>query len=604
MLRVGTNSRQSAAGSLATSAYIFPTKSLHFPIRIPLKTQAGVETNLRNDMKYRHLAWAVSATLALALTACGGGGSSSSPPPVATQSSAATSSGAITAFGSVFVNGHEFSTANATVIDDDSGTTTSSTAGLEVGMVVDVKPSMASSATHPEASELHLHPLARGYVDTSDTTASTLTVMGQTVQLTSATNFSDHRACVSAAVNPCSAITGQSGLSATTGSGATALAGSYATVHGYLFGSTPGAANIVATLISVADAPASSTPVVNFKAEGVVTASAASSVTIGALIVDLSAATCRVSGVTTSCANAFSNGQVVSVMAAAAPSLPAKTFKADKARLGSKVAVDVSGAVVEIEGSVASVTLSPASFVVRGISIDASALPAGSSLPAVGDIVRVLGTFSANGQSVTATSVKVLHAAAAASVGIQGDASAVAPGAAASTFVLSVLGQDVTVTSETRLADRSIKGWDHHDPASNPFNISTFKTYLDASVSKHLFVRAEADASGKLRALSVTIVPASAVAGVAGVVDATPAPVNSAVTGTASTFSVHGIAVKADPAAIFRLHSAALQSVAAGDEVLALGTFAANTLTVSATVSRTNVVIDLGVPTHHDRDQF
>jgi hypothetical protein len=522
--------------------------------------------------------------------------------PAATQLSATTSSGAITAFGSVFVNGHEFSTTNATVIDDDSGASASPTSGLEVGMVVDVKAAMASSAAHPEASELHVHPLARGYVDVSDTTASTLKVMGQTVQLTSATNFSDHRTCVSATVNPCVAITGQSGLSATTGSGAAAVAGSYATVHGYLFGSSPGTANIVATLVSLADAPASTSTGVNFKAEGEVTAIATSSVTIGGLNVDLANATCRVSGATTSCASAFSVGQVVSVMASAAPSLPATTLKADKARLGSKVAIDVSGAAVEVEGSVSSVTLSPASFVVRGISVDASTLPAGSSLPAVGDIVRVLGTVSSTGNAVTATSVKVLHASAAARVGLQGDASEVAPGTDANTFVFTVLGQKVNVTAETRLADRSVKGWDHHDPATNPFNISTFQTYLAASVSQHLFVRAEADASGNLTALSVTIVPASTVEAVAGVVDAMPTPVNSTVTGTASKFSIHGIAVSADPAAISRPHGSGVQSIAAGDEVLAIGAFATKTLTVTATPSWTNKVVDFGVPKHGDSD--
>jgi hypothetical protein len=51
-------------------------------------------------------------------------------------------------------------------------------------------------------------------------------------------------------------------------------------------------------------------------------------------------------------------------------------------------------------------------------------------------------------------------------------------------------------------------------------------------------------------ALSVTIVPASTAAAVAGVVDAAPAPANSAAAGTPTTFSIHGIAVSADPAAI------------------------------------------------------
>ena len=557
-------------------------------------------------MKYQHLAWAVSASLLLALAACGGGTSSSATSGVTPSgaSPGATSSGAITAFGSVFVNGHEFSTVNAKVIDDDSGNSATSTAGLEVGMVVDVRPAMASSSSHPEASELHVHPLARGYVDRSDTPASTLTVMGQAVQLTSATLFSDHRACVAAILNPCSAVTGQSGLVATTGSGATAQAGSYVTVHGYLFGSAPGAANIVATLVALADAPVASAADVNFKAEGVVTATAGSSLTIGALNVNLSNAVCRVAGVASNCASAFGTGQVVSVMASQAPSLPAATFMAEKARMGSKTAVDAVGATLEIEGSVVSVTSSPAGFVVQGVKIDASALPVGTSLPAVGDTVRVVGTLANNGQSVTASSLQVLHAAATASLGIEADASAVVAGTSPNSYLLTVLGQQVSVTAETRLADRSTRDWDRHDPASNPFNISTFQTYLAASKSQHLMVRAASDASGKLTALSVTIVPAASQSGIAGVVDATPAPVNSTATGTASKFSVHGIAVSADPAAIFRPHSAAMQSVSAGDQVLALGTFAAGTLTVTAAVSRSNQVLDLGVPAQHDRDPF
>jgi hypothetical protein len=81
-----------------------------------------------------------------------------------------------------------------------------------------------------------------------------------------------------------------------------------------------------------------------------------------------------------------------------------------------------------------------------------------------------------------------------------------------------------------------------------------------------------------------------------------PAPFNSAMTGTPSKFSVHGIAVSADPAAISWRHGSAMQSIAAGDEVLAVGTFATNILTVTATASRTNRVVDFGVPTHGDDD--
>ena len=147
-------------------------------------------------MKLHQLALTTSALLVLALAACGGGGSSSSSTAAAgaastaSAGSGAASSGAITAFGSVFVNGHEFATTHAVVVDDDTGVSVSSTAALEVGEVVDVMPATNSTTAAPVASALHVHPLARGYVDASSATASTITVMGQTVQLTSSTTFS------------------------------------------------------------------------------------------------------------------------------------------------------------------------------------------------------------------------------------------------------------------------------------------------------------------------------------------------------------------------------------------------------------------------------
>jgi hypothetical protein len=542
-------------------------------------------------MKLKHLVWTLWAGLVMALAACNSGSGSASNTP---SGAGAISSGVITAFGSVFVNNHEFSTVGATVIDDDSGAISTSTAGLEVGEVVDVDPASDSSSKAPVAGELHLHPLARGYVDASDITSGTLTVMGQTIQITTATSFSDHRACVSAS-NPCTPITGQSGLVATTGSGANAVAGTYVTVHGYLFNSTTSTANIVATLISAADVPpANSNGIVHFKAEGVVTAAAGNSITIGGLSVDLSNAKCFVAREKTGCNDTFSIGQVVSAYAAAAPSLPASSFAPDGARLSSKIPVDVSGSSVEIEGAVASVNTSAATFVVRGVNIDASALPTGTSLPAVGDIVRVLGTVAGDGESITATSLTVLHAALGASYGFEGDVSNIAAGAAANTYVLTLLGQTITVNSATRLADRSTKSWDREDAAINPFNINTFQSYLGAA-SQHLIVYAQADTSGNLTALSVIIVPPSTTAGVAGVVDSTPAPVNSATTGTPTTFDVHGIAVSADPAAVLQSRTP-FATIAAGDQVVAVGTFSAGTLTVTASPSSTNMVIDLGQP--------
>ena len=90
------------------------------------------------------------ALAALLVAACGGGGSSSSASPAATTN-VALSSGTVTAFGSVFVNGHEFDVSAATVTDDDGESV--SKASLEVGMTVDVTPSPSSTTTAPRAQE-------------------------------------------------------------------------------------------------------------------------------------------------------------------------------------------------------------------------------------------------------------------------------------------------------------------------------------------------------------------------------------------------------------------------------------------------------------------
>lgn len=551
-----------------------------------------------NFISRRSVYFGVTACLvfASALVACGGGGSSSASSSAST--SVASSSGTITAFGSVFVNGHEFGTGRARFFDDDNGTTLTAR-DLEVGMVVDVTPGSGSSTS--EASELHIHPLVRGYTDAFDTTASTVTVMGQTVQVTASTNFSDHRACATASPATCTAITGLSGLTAST-SGTPGVGGTYITVHGYLFSGSSGSTNVVATLISAADQPASTSNKFNFKVEGPVSATGLAP-TIGGLTLDLTSTTCRVSGTVTPCATAYTAAQVVSVGSATAPgTLPAASFAPSVARLASKLPVQTSGQTLELEGVVSSVGTT--TFVVRGVTVDATGLPSGTSLPAVGDLVEVMGSISSSGQTVNATTLKTIRAAATVSLGLQGDASNVTTVSAGATYTFSLLGQTVNVNAQTRLVDMSIRHWDDRDQSVNPFNISTFATYLGASTSKHVVVRSEADSTGKLTALSVAIVPASTVASVSGVIDASPAVSNSSVSGTPTTFSIHGVAVSADPASIYKPHTASMQTVAAGDLVTAMGTFSGGVLSVSATTSRTNYAMDVGVPVVNTRDRL
>ncbi|MDE2159564.1 MAG: hypothetical protein KGJ30_11640, partial [Burkholderiales bacterium] len=98
-------------------------------------------------------------------------------------------------------------------------------------------------------------------------------------------------------------------------------------------------------------------------------------------------------------------------------------------------------------------------------------------------------------------------------------------------------------------------------------------------------------------------------------------PVNAAVgSGNPTTFSVHGISVSADPAAVIAVSGSTEGDmltmpstagvVTAGDRVLVRGAFAAGTLTVAApsgtsgAVSRTNFVADFGVSKGDDHEDF
>ena len=552
---------------------------------------------------------ALSSLLALTLAACGGGGGgspgssgpTSGPAGVATSSS----SGAITAFGSVFVDGHEFATGGAQVVDDDSGAS-ERVADLEVGQVVDVDPASNSTASAPIARLLHVHPLVRGDVDAWDGVANTLTVMGQAVGLDSATLFSDHRACVDASANSCTPITDASGLALTaTGSGGT-TAGSYVSIDGYLFGGGSGGVNVVATLVSVRDAPTGAGGAF-YKVEGVVSAitstAGSTSLTIGGLQIDLAGATCHAaSGKSAACAGAFAAGDVVSVFATAAPTLPATTLAAAVALKRSRLPVQTAGATVEFDGAVSSFTAASgsaaASFVVRGVDVDTSALAAGTSLPAEGDLVSVVGTLSSDGLSVAATSIRILRAARSVSYAFSGDETAVAAGSAADTYTLTVLGVPVVVSSQTRLSDHSSRHWFTFDPQASPFNITTFQAYLAASASQHVVINAAMDSNGTMQALSLTIVPASTISQLAGPVDATPAPI--AGSGTApATFSIDGVPVSAAVSAIsFGRHSQT--AIAAGDEVVTSGTFSSGAFTVGAMRSFSNYVVDGGVPLRYD----
>lgn len=137
-------------------------------------------------MKHSNFLAAIAAFL---LASCGGGGSDSGGSPAlgGIQGSGRTVSiGAITGFGSIFVNGVEFATSGAQVhIGDRSGTE----AELRIGQVVAVQGTVGAGGTTGTATQVSFSANVAGPVTQLNVAAGSFVVLGQTVRVTSATHF-------------------------------------------------------------------------------------------------------------------------------------------------------------------------------------------------------------------------------------------------------------------------------------------------------------------------------------------------------------------------------------------------------------------------------
>lgn len=130
----------------------------------------------------RWLAAGTGLALAAAIAACGGGGSSGGIGGTGTEPSVAY--GTITAFGSVWVNGVEYSTSNTVFKTDDHPSGGGSQADLRVGMVVRVDGSVATKTAFEIVEDESLKGLVEQVVGTDQ-----IVVLGQTVRIDPATAF-------------------------------------------------------------------------------------------------------------------------------------------------------------------------------------------------------------------------------------------------------------------------------------------------------------------------------------------------------------------------------------------------------------------------------
>jgi len=120
----------------------------------------------------------------IALAACGGSGGST----VAGGGVGGTgiSSGPITNFGSIFVNGVEFSTTGAEITKEGSPSDQSE---LRKGMIVTVQGSFDANGTTGTAAKIDFYDNLEGPIQSLDTNTQTLIVLGQTVKVNAGTHF-------------------------------------------------------------------------------------------------------------------------------------------------------------------------------------------------------------------------------------------------------------------------------------------------------------------------------------------------------------------------------------------------------------------------------
>jgi hypothetical protein len=140
---------------------------------------------------HRSARWWWAASLVLALTACGGGGSGGGTGGGITQTAQAYTSGVISGFGSVIVNGVRFDDSQADVFDDAGQR--HSRDDLKLGMQVDIDSGRVDRASaKAQAVRINFGSALVGPVQAVDLAGSRLTVLGQVVEVTGTTVFDDN----------------------------------------------------------------------------------------------------------------------------------------------------------------------------------------------------------------------------------------------------------------------------------------------------------------------------------------------------------------------------------------------------------------------------
>lgn len=370
--------------------------------------------------------------LATAFVGCGGdmtAGIQGSGAPVA---SGVTSVGPISGFGSIFLDGVEYSTSGAQIrVDDQSGTE----AQLKVGQIITLKGSVNSDGLTGTATEVSYSCDLRGPVTQVDVDAGTFVVLRQTVRIADATLFDDSFQDAS--------ITGLA-------------VGAAVEVSGF----SDGDGNVVASRVEPSSAS-------GFRLRGTVQAldTTAHTFRINMLTVDYS-------GVAPS--GTLANGTVVSIQGASLsaggvliatrvqvfPGLGAAAN--DRGRIEGFITAFVSTADFTVNGQRV-ITDSSTSFTLQGVTL-------GLNVP-----VNVRGTFNASG-ALLASKVEVKPRQLSLVRGLVDSVSSAGN-------TLTVLGVQITTSSATSFDDKS------------SMHLKSFKL-ADVRTGDYLEVRGMADSAG------------------------------------------------------------------------------------------------------------
>lgn len=391
------------------------------------------------------------------LSACGGGGGGGTTTAGGIGGTGIVSSGTVTGFGSVFVNGVEFKTTGTMITINDN--TSRPESELRVGMVVEVQGTLDASGKTGTATSIRFRDNAQAQVQSIDLVNRTIVVLGQTVKVDNNTVFAGTglAALTDLQVNDLVQVSGFDDGSATGTIRATRVekTGTFA----------PGAEVEVKGSISSLDTVAKTFSVRNLA---------------------VNYASASLSGFP---ATGVANGQLVEVKGT---QFSGATLVAAQVRLEDAVQVQ-NGDKAEIEGLISDF-VSLSNFKVSGQAVNAGSAsldnPAGLTV-ANGVEVEVEGTIS-NGVLV-ATKLSVRQSgddtAQSNNVNIEIEAIATAVSPTSNTFV--VLTKTIAVNALTQFEDKSSAGL-------HTLNLASIAPNVD-----RLAVRAYTDASGTLVATRV-----------------------------------------------------------------------------------------------------